>query len=149
MGKKVKIRSDEASEDDSIEFTSNTAGALTPVLRKTVQSPHDYVLVNTYALRTVLENSSGDRIKDGEIVVAVSPPDTRDRREVDEKYLRTYGELSRSEQRQDDFASQVGVEVEQGELVVPTDHEIIVLVDSSEEIDTGSSFVELEAQREQ
>lgn len=148
MSKKVKIRSDKASEDDSIEFTQNTSGALTPVLRKTVQSPYDYVLVNTYALRAILEDASGSRIKDGEIVVAVSPPDTRDRREVDEKYLRTYGDLSVSEQRQDDYASQVGIEVEQGQLVVPTDHEIVVLVDSDTQIDKSKSFLELEAQRE-
>jgi len=148
MGKKVKIRSDEATDDESVEFTENTPGALTPVLQKQVQSPYDYVLVNTYALRAELKDSSGDTIRDGEVVVSVSPPDTRDQREIDEKYLRTYGDLSISEQRQSDFASQVGIEVEQGELVVPTDHEIIVQVDSSTAIDTDKSFVELEAQRE-
>jgi len=146
--KKVKIQSTEATEDDSIEFNQNIAGAPSVVLEKEVQAPYDYVLINTFALRAELEDSSGTRLREGDITLAVAPPDSKDRREVDDKDLRTYSDLTASEQRQDDFAGQVGYEVESGELVVPTDHRILVLVDSQTQLDTAESYIELEARRE-
>jgi len=148
MGKDVPILSSRASEDDSIEFTDTVAGAEDVLLKKTVQSPYQYVLVNGEELIADIRDGSDDPIKDGDIVLAVSPPDTRDQREVDEKDLRTYAELSQTEQRQSDFRSQVAYEVENGELVVPTDHEILVLVDSSTGASASNSFVEIGAVRE-
>jgi len=144
----VKVQSTEAADDKSIDFNQNVAGAPSVVLEKRVQSPYDYVLVNTFALRAELEDASGNRLTDGDITLAVAPPDSKDRREIDDKDLRTYSDLTFTEQRQDDFAGQVGVEVEAGEFVVPTDHRILVIVDSDTQLDTGESYIELEARRE-
>jgi len=148
MAKDVTILSSKADEKDSIEFTDTVAGATDTLLKKTVQSPYEFVLVNGEQLIADIRDSSDDPITDGDIILAVSPPDTRDQREIDEEDLRTYAELSQTEQRQSDFRNQVAYEVEKGELVVPTDHEILVLIDSDTAVDTSNSFVEVNAVRE-
>lgn len=144
-----KIQSTEASSDDSITYEQNVAGALSPVLTKKVQSPFQYVLVNTLAMRVDARDGSDNKIKDGDAVVGVSPPDSETIQAVDERDLRTYGDLSFTEQREDKFSSQVQYEVESGELVVDTDYEFGIFMNSDTQINTSNSFFELEAQREQ
>lgn len=149
MVKKVKVQSTEASDDDSIEYQQNVAGAISPVLTKEVQSPYQYVLVNSFALRIDARDASNNKIKDGKVIMGVQAPDDEGIKAVDDRDLRTYGDLTFTEQRQDDFQSQVQYEVESGEFVVPTDFTVGVYMDSSTQIDTGNSFVEFEANREQ
>lgn len=149
MAKKVKVQSTEASNNDSITYEQNVANALSPVLTKEVQSPYQYVLVNTFAMRVDARDGSDNKIKDGDAVLGVSPPDSKTVQAIDERDLRTYGDLSFTEQRQDDFSSQVQYEVESGELVVDTDYTVGIYLDSGTQINTSNSFFEFEAQREQ
>lgn len=148
MAKTVKVQSSEASNDDSITYEQNVANALSPVLTKEVQSPFQYVLVNTFAMRVDARDGSDNKIKDGDVVLAVSPPDSQTKQAIDERDLRTYGDLSFTEQRQDDFSAQVQYEVESGELLVDTDYTVGIYLDSGTQINTSNSFFEFEAKRE-
>lgn len=149
MAKKVKVQSTEASSDDSITYEQNIANAISPVLTKEVQAPYQYVLVNSFALRIDARDASNNKIKGGKAILGVSAPDDEGIHAVDDRDLRTYGDLSFTEQRQDDFQSQVQYEVESSEFVVQTDYTVGVYLDTDTQIDTGNSFVEFEANREE
>lgn len=149
MVKKVKVQSTEASSDDSITYEQNIAGAVSPVLTKEVQSPYQYVLVNSYALRIDARDGSDNKIDSGKAILGVSAPDDPGIHAVDDRDLRTYSDLSFTEQRQDDFQNQVQYEVESGEFVVDTDFTVGVYLNTDTQIDTGNSFVEFEANREE
>lgn len=143
-----KITSSEASDKEHITYEQNVAGALSPVLTAEVQSPYQWVLVSGLAVRVDARDSNGDKISDGNVAVAVSPPNKRDKKVIDDKDLRTYADLSFTEQREDSYASQVQYEVDSGEFVVNTDFTTGIYLDTDTQIDTGESYFELEFQQE-
>lgn len=149
MVKKVKVQSTEASSDDSITYEQNIANAISPVLTKEVQSPYQYVLVNSFALRIDARDGSNNKISNGKAILGVQAPDDEGIHSVDDRDLRTYSDLSFTEQRQDDFQNQVQYEVESNEFVVQTDYTVGVYLDTDTQIDTSNSFVEFEANREE
>lgn len=149
MSKKIKVQSTEASKDDSITYQQNVAGAQSPVLTKEVQAPYQLVLVNSFALRIDARDGSNNKIDSGTAVLGVSPPDDPTVQSIDDRDLRTYSNLSFNEQLQEDFQNQVQYEVEMGEFEVNTNFIVGVYLDADTQIDTGNSFVEFEALREE
>lgn len=139
-----------------ISTSANAAGIMTPILTVTVPRGATYDLPNWtkvrgenvrgVALIVDLRNSSGDRIRDGVLLIGSKAPAddfTSPHRTVP---LSIWADLSSADQRNENFrvniASSTDLNV-QDVLVLPADYKLEISLKSAEVVDWSRSFFEL------